>query len=283
MAKNKKEKQPEFVRSLTNQSAYNYAVYTLKPKEKILWACIAFVVGAIAAYIFYGGIGKNSYGEPTLTTHICNAVIMVTAGLFAAKMFLPIRRDQILKKRLKDLRIQFVALLDSLSVSFSTGMNAPSAFTTALNDLKVQYKEDSYIVQEVRMILDGININIPIEELLSDFGKRSGIRDIESFGQVFETVYRQGGDMKDVVRATHEIISSKTQIELEIETMVASNRNEQRIMLVMPFMIIGMIKMMGGDFAANFTTPSGLVFTTIGVIMFVISYYIGKAVLNIEV
>ena len=284
MAKKKnKELEPEFVRSLTNQSAYNYSVYYLKTKEKILWGALAFVIGAVAAYIFYGGIGKNSYGEPTVVTHICNTVIMLAAGAFAAKMFLPIRKEQILKKRKKNLRVQFVALLDSLSVSFSTGMNAPGAFETALNDLRVQYKEDSYIVQEVQMIVDGNNMNIPIEEMLGDFGKRSGIRDIESFGQIFETVYRQGGDMKDIVRATHEIISSKTQIEMEIETMVASNKNEQKIMLVMPFMIIGMIKLMGGDFAANFTTPSGLIFTTIGVFLFIISYYIGKVVLNIEV
>ena len=54
-------------------------------------------------------------------------------------------------------------------------------------------------------------------------------------------------------------------------------------MLVMPFLIVGMIKMIGGDFAQNFTTPSGLIFTTIGVAMFIASYFIGKSVMNIEV
>lgn len=285
--KSKKEKiqeqEPEFVKSLTNQEAYNYGVYYLKKNEKIICSVIAFVVGAIAAYIFYGGIGKDEFGEATLTTYICNTVIMVVAGIFAVKMFLPIRRNQIIDKRTKNLKLQFVDLLDSLSASFATGQNAPSAFITARNDLSVQYRDDAYIIKEVSMILDGYNQNIPIENMILDFGKRSGIKDIENFGRVFENVYRKGGDIKDVVRSTHEILSSKTQIEMEIATAITSNKNEQNIMLVMPFLIIGMIKMIGGDFAQNFTTPSGLIFTTIGVVLFVLSYYIGKAVMNIEV
>lgn len=283
MKKEKKEREPEFVQSLTNQTVPNYRVYYLKKREKIIWSLIAFIVGAIAAYIFYGGIGKNSYGEPTMVTYICDFVIMTVAGLFAIKMFLPIRKEQILTKRTKALKVQFVDLLDSLSASLSAGVNAPTAFITAKNDLLVQYKEDSYIVNEISIIIEGYNQNIPIEEMLADFGKRSGIRDIENFGRVFETVYRKGGNIKDVVRATHEIISSKTQIEMEIATTVASNKNEQKIMLVMPFVIVGMIKLMGGDFASNFTSFTGLIFTTIGVALFVVSYYIGKAVLNIEV
>lgn len=281
--KDKKIEEPEFVKSLTSEDAYNYKVYNLTKKERIIWSVVAFVVGAVAAYIFYGGIGKNEFGDSTMVTYICNIVVMGVAGCFAAKMFLPIRREQIIAKRIKNLKLQFVDLLDSLSASFSTGQNAPSAFATAKNDLLIQYKDDAYIVKEVNMILDGYNQNIPIENMILDFGKRSGIKDIENFGRVFETVYRKGGDIKDVVRATHEILSSKTQIEMEIATAIASNKNEQNIMLVMPFLIVGMIKMIGGDFAANFTTPTGLIFTTIGVALFVASYFIGKAVMNIEV
>lgn len=286
IGKKKEEKnviEPEFVKSLTNQDAYNYGVYYLKKKEKIICSILAFIIGAIAAYIFYGGIGKDEFGESTVITYLCNTFIIVVAGLFAVKMYLPIRREQVIRQRINKLKLQFVDLLDSLSASFATGQNAPSAFLTAKNDLLVQYREDAFIVNEVSMIIDGYNQNIPIEDMILDFGKRSGIKDIENFGRVFQNVYRKGGDIKDVVRSTHEILSSKTQIEMEIATAITSNKNEQNIMLVMPFLIVGMIKMIGGDFAQNFTTPSGLIFTTIGVAMFIASYFIGKSVMNIEV
>lgn len=273
----------EFSYSATNQVVLNYTVYYLKKSEKIIYSIIAFVVGGAVAYLFYGGIGKDIYGNPTTITYICDAIFICIVGLVAAKLFLPIRKQQILDKRRKELHKQFIDLLDSLSASLASGQNVPSAFMTAKNDLLVQYAEDSYIVKEVNQIIDGFNNNISIESMLADFGRRSGIKDISDFGKVFETAYRKGGNIKDIVRNTHEILSTKTQLEMEIQTKIASNKNEQNIMMVMPILIVGMIKMMGGDFASNFTTPTGLVSTTIGVVLFVISYFLGQSILDIDV
>lgn len=281
--KNQEVQEPEFYYSATNQPVTNYRVYNLKRNEKILWGCVAFVIAGVVAYLFYGGIGIDAYGEPTILTHICNTIIICLAGFLAAKLFLPIRQKQILNNRKKMLHRQFIDLLDSLSASLASGQNVPTAFMTAKNDLLVQYPEDSFIVNEVNQIIDGFNNNVPIEHMLSDFGKRSDIKDISDFGKVFETAYRKGGNIKEIVRNTHEILSTKIQLEMEIQTKIASNKNEQNIMMVMPILIVGMIKMMGGDFASNFTTPSGLIFTTIGVGMFVLSYFVGQAILDIDV
>ena len=281
--KNKAPREPEVLYSATNQPVPNYRVYYLKPGEKLLWSIVAFIVGAAVAYLFYGGIGKDSYGEPTIITYIMNTVMMVVCGLIAVKIFLPIRQNQILKKRLKTLHRQFIDLLDSLSASLAAGQNVPTAFVSARADLLVQHSEKSFIVIEVNQIIDGFNNNVPIEGMLKNLGERSGIKDIADFGKVFETAYRKGGSIKDIVRNTHEILSTKNQLEMEIETKVTSSKNEQNIMLVMPIVIVGMIKMMGGDFAENFTTPSGLIFTTIGIGMFVLAYYIGQSILKIDV
>jgi tight adherence protein B len=79
------------------------------------------------------------------------------------------------------------------------------------------------------------------------------------------------------------ILSNKTEIEAEIETKVASNKNEQSLMAVMPVILIGMIKMGGSDFAENFTTPTGIISTTIAIAAFVGAYFLGRKILNIEV
>lgn len=286
MFKSKKEKlppEPEYFLSATNQMLLNYKVYNFSQKEKIGYFSLAFVVGALVAYLFYGGIGKDAYGDSTVVTYVCNVVIMCLVGFFAGKLFLPIRKEQIIRKRSKLLHSQFIDLLDSLSASLASGQNVPSAFISAKNDLLVQHAEDSYIIIEVNEIIEGFNNNIAIEDMLVDFGNRSGIVDISNFGRVFETAYRKGGNIKDIVRNTHEILSTKTLMELEIDTKVASGKNEQNIMLLMPLIIVFMIKRMGGDFASNFTTPTGLIFTTIGVSLFVVSYFLGKKILSIEV
>ena len=266
-----------------SKNLMNYNVYKLSAGERIGFSLVGFAIGAIVSYIFYGGIGKNEYGDATPVTLICNTIIMCTAGLVTAKVFCSLMTKVLLDNRRKNLHRQFIDLLDSLSASLSTGQNVPSAFLRAEEDLRVQYPDDSFIVLEVRNINDGFRNNIEIEKMLVDFGRRSGIKDIANFGKVFETAYRKGGNIRDIVRNTHEILSTKTQIELEIETKVSATKNEQNIMLVMPVLIVGMIKMMGGDFADKFTTPNGLLYTTAGIGAFVIAFFIGRSILDIEV
>ena len=147
----------------------------------------------------------------------------------------------------------------------------------------MQYSEDAYIMQEVDNIISGIQNNIDVGQILLNFGERSGIRDIKTFGRVFDLSYEKGANLKDVVRNCHEIISGKCEIEAEIETKVASNKNEQNIMLVMPVIFVAIIKLSGSSFANDFTTPSGILSTTIAIVAFIAAYIIGKKILNIEV
>jgi tight adherence protein B len=241
------------------------------------------VIGAGVAYLFYGGIGKDDYGNPTMITYILDITIMTLVGLAAGRFFLPIRKEQIIDSRKKKLRRQFIDLLDSLASSISSGKNVPNAFQAAREDLLVQYQPDAYIIQEVDNIISGIRNNVDVGSMLRNFGERSGIQDIRTFGRVFETAHAKGANLKDVVRNSHMILSNKCEIEAEIETKVTSNKNEQNIMIIMPIILVGMIKMAGSDFAENFTTPSGILCTTIAIASFVGAYILGRKILKIEV
>ena len=284
MKKNKAvQTEPLYEVSGTNRQMINYRVYKMTANEKALYFIIAFIVGAVVAYLFYGGIGKDTYGNPTTLTYILNIVIMTVVGLLAAKFFIPIRTEQIILSRKRKLRKQFIDLLDSLATSISSGKNVPASFAAAREDLLVQYPEDAYIIQEVENIISGIQNNIDVSGMLLNFGERSGIQDIKTFGRVFETAYSKGANLKDVVRNCHLILSNKCEIEAEIETKVASNKNEQNIMVIMPIILIAMIKFAGSDFAANFTTPSGIISTTIAIGAFVGAYMLGRKILKIEV
>ena len=55
------------------------------------------------------------------------------------------------------------------------------------------------------------------------------------------------------------------------------------LILIMPVILIGMVKLGGADFAANFTTPVGIVCTTIAIGAFVGAYMLGRKILSIEV
>ena len=214
---------------------------------------------------------------------MCSSDLSGGVGLAAGRAFLPIRTEMIRKARTKKLKNQFRDMLEAFSTSLGTGKTVWESFHAVYEDLKVQYEEDAFILKELEVILACMANNVALEKPLKDFGFRSGVEDIASFASVFQISSLKGGDTKDVIRNTHAILSDKMEIAEEIETMVTGAKSEQYMMLVMPVLLIGMIKMMSEDFAANFATLSGIIATTVGIGMFIIAYLIGRKVLDIHV
>ena len=140
--KEKKVREPEYFTSYTNIPTLNYAVYYMKPLEKLLYAILAFIVGAVVGYIFFGGLGKDEFDNPTKLTYILNISISSTIGLFAAIMFIPMRTKSIIAGRKRQLKEQFRELLDSLSTSLGSGKNVTDAFHGAYQDMAVLFSED---------------------------------------------------------------------------------------------------------------------------------------------
>ena len=281
--KKDKELAPQYYLSPTHIETLNYKVHYMSVKEKILYFVLAFVVGGIVGFLFYGGIGKDAYGNSTTITYVLNVLIPTIVGSVAGFLFLPVRTQQIIDKRKKHLQIQFRDMLDGITTSLGAGNNVINSFSAVYDDLKIQYSEDTYIIKELEVILSGVQSNVNIEDLLEDFGVRSGIEDIESFANVFKICYRKGGNIQEVIQSTHAILSKKMEIKEDIETTVSGSKMDQMIMIILPIALVGIIKVMSPEFASNFVTGAGLVATTVAIGMFVAAYFIGKAIMDIKV
>lgn len=281
--KSAKQREPQYFSSATNIQTLNYNVYYMSTAEKILYSVLAFAVGALVGYLFYGGIGVDKYGDPTTLTYVLNTIVMLAVGITAAVIFLPIRTRQLCAARKKVLKVQFRDMLEAISTSLNAGKNVPDSFLTVYSDLKNQYEEDAFILKELHVINTGLANGFTIEELLADFGKRSGCEDIVDFASVFEICYRKGGNIQETIRSTYDILSDKMTITEEIETVVTGSKSEQNMLLFLPVLLIGLIKFGSAEFAANFVTSTGLVATTIALVLFVVSYFVSRVVLNIKV
>ncbi len=282
----KKEKtspEPQYYMSKVNTPVLNYKIHYMKKTERAFYFIIAFIVGVAIGYLFYGGIGVDEYGDPTTVTYVLNVLIPTTVGLIAGKMFIPIRTKQIIEKRRKELSSQFRDLLSGLTTALGTGANVIDSFISVRQDLKVQYDDDAYILKELDVIIAGVENNNSIEDLLYDFGVRSGIEDIKDFSNVFKITYRKGGNFKEIIKNTNEILGDKLEINEEIDTTVSGSKMEEKMMIAMPIFLVGIIKSLSPDFAANFVTPAGIAATTAGVIMFIVAYFVARKVLDIKI
>ncbi len=283
--KKKKEKQmqPQYYMSVTNMTTWNYNVYYMLKKEKTLYFLVAFLAGGFVGYVFFGGLFKDEFYSPTIKTYISDISVIFIFGILFGKIYLPMRTEQLKEKKKRILKLQFRDMLESLTTSLNAGSNTIDAFQNVYEDLKVQYGEEADIVYEISVILSGIRNNHTIEEMLKDFGWRSGVDDIISFSQVFEVSYRKGGNIKDIVRNTHNILSDKMRISEDIETHITAAKNENNIMIVMPVILIAMIKSMSPNFASNFASISGVIATLVSLGLFILSYIIGRKLMEIKI
>ena len=277
------QKEPQYSRSISNIQTLNYRVYYMSKQEKILYTLLFMFAGMVVGYIVFDGMAKDEYGNPTLTTYAIDIICMLICGLIAVKVFIPVRTKQLLDKRKETLKLQFRDFLDDLSTSLGTGKNIENAFLAAENDLKNQYEEGAYIVNEIKVINAGLRNGAIAEDMIDDFAKRSGCQEIEDFSNTFSVCYRKGSNIRDVVRSTNEILSDKMNVKQDIETMVTGSKMELKIMLIMPIGMIAMMKSMSADFASNFATPSGMISMVIAIGCCVLAYFMGQKILDFKI
>lgn len=246
-------------------NAIDYGYYKMSIMMKTSYFTVAFMIGMIVGWIFYENI-------------ILSTIVAITCGFG----YLPIKTKGIIKKRQNKLLLEFKDMLESISTSLGAGSNVQIAFAHAQNDMEFHFGKESYIYQEVVIINEGIHNSLNVEQLLMDFANRSQLIDIMNFANVFETCYRKGGNIQEVIHNTYEMICDKIEIALEIRTVVASKTNEQNIMLVMPIVFAFLIKMLGSDLV-DLKSFVGIASTTAAIVIFVIAYFMSKKILNIEV
>lgn len=245
--------------------ATDYSIYVPNLKEKILWFLIGLIAAGLVLYLFY----ENLY-------------VSLLIGAICGVAFIPIRTKQVIKKRRQRLSMQFRELLDALSTSIGAGKNVQDAFQGSVEDLANQFTANADIVKELEIICSGMYNNIAIEELLMNFAQRSGVEDIENFANVFATCYRKGGNINEVIKNTAEIIRDKIEIKMELQTMVAGQKNEMNIMLVMPVLFIVVMKSMGGGLI-DLSSSTGVLSVTAALAIFVLAYFAGQWITNIKI
>ena len=157
----------------------DYRVYRMNAKQ---WAVsFAAAAGCLSA------IGMVFYSS-----------VWIAGFLGAAGIFYPrVRRQALILRRQKQLAEQFKHALQALSSALGAGKSLESAFVETIADLRLLYPDPrTFIVKEFEVINFQVENRIPIEKAFARFSDRSGVEDIEQFGEMISTCKRSGGDLK---------------------------------------------------------------------------------------
>lgn len=244
-----------------------YDEYMMTIKEKIRYGSIGIIGIFILGIIFYN--------------HMVLALIVAPIGL----AYVPYKRSELIKIRKDNLREQFKEALYALSSSVGVGRSIESAFIQSLNDLRIIYGEkDAYIITELEYIVRKITMNETIEQALLHFAGRANIEDITNFTNVFITAKRTGGNLVRIMKYTSSIINEKIDVMNNIEVIITQKKYEQKILaLILPIIIIYLNLFSSGFIDVMYLTLTGRVVMTIALLLYILSFIMGRKIVDIEV
>ena len=115
------------------------------------------------------------------------------------------------------------------------------AIFSARERLYSLYDNNSMIIIEIISMERSLKMNIPVEEVLYDFGKRSGIEDINQFAEICRVSKRAGGNLIKVMDHTTKCIVDKSEMEREIKAFISGKKLESKCMTaILPAILLYM-------------------------------------------
>ncbi len=244
----------------------DYENYILNPGEYALYTAQGFLLLGIISYFFYRSIWAFLILIPSLP------------------FFLKLKKRELAGKRKEELNAQFKDAVLAVSANQRAGYSVENSFRESYKDMSVLYGKESYICTELNYIAKGLDNNIVLEKLLYDLAVRSHIQDIMQFADVFMIAKRNGGNMTEILAETADTIEQKIMVDKEIQVMISSKKMEQKIMNVIPFIIILYIDITSkGFFDALYHNPVGVTVMTACLFVYIAALLMSGKIVEIEV
>ncbi len=147
--------------------------------------------------------------------------------------------DRCVKTRQKALLGGFRDLLYALSSSLASGHQMPRAVKDAQSELEAVYGSGSDICREaayMSLAYEGSRVNM--DELWTDFGRRSGLWEIQQFASAYSICRKSGGNMEAVAMKSANLLLDKLSFQAEVDALMAQSRLDILILCAVPVVIL---------------------------------------------
>ena len=207
------------------------------------------------------------------------ALFMVPACVYPVLYEKKWRQEQLGK-----LERQFKEAIQIMSGALSAGYSVENAVAVSVRELEQLYGPGEMIVREFARMAGELKMNRPVEEVFQSFADRSGLEEAERFSQIFQIAKRSGGRLVSIICRTVSIMEDRGQVKEEIRTMTASVQFEQKVMSVIPFLMIVYVDMTSpGFFQVMYDTAMGKIVMSCCLAVYLLSCYLSRKILNIKV
>ena len=249
-----------------NSGLPDYSKYHFSTREGILYFLQSLLITGVFGYFFYRSL-------------IATAILVPFAGKLMKE-----KAKTLAQRRQRELGEQFKDMVFSVAANQKAGYSVENAVRQSYRDMELLYGADSMICREILYIAAGLENNVVLENLLYDFGRRSGHPDIMQFAEVFRIAKRSGGNMTEILKKTAYAIEQKMETDKEIQVILSAKRMEQKIMNLVPFLIISYISVTSpGFFDVLYHNAAGIVIMTCCLAVYLVSVRLSRKIVEINV
>ena len=241
----------------------DYNTYVMGMKHKVLYVSAAAAVIFAAGLLFYRNFVISLLFTPL------------------ALLYPGIKTRSIIKRRKRELNIQFKDLLYSLASSVSAGKTIESAFRTALEDLSVLYQEPSaYILAEIRNIVSRLDTNETLNQHYLNLQDEL-LENIDNFVNVL----RSTKDQQQQPGSSEHLSDHQRQDRGRPERHAAGRaRFEQKVLNAVPVFMITMLSFSAPEYMYPvFNTVVGRLTMTVALVLMGAAWFISSKVCDIKV
>jgi tight adherence protein B len=244
----------------------DYTRFELGRGQRIRAVIIGCATSWVAAWLIY--------------RHAIAAVLLAPAGLWYPAWL----RVHLRGQRQQKMRLHFKEMLQTLAPLLSAGRSVENAILSLEKELALTIADPrSDLLLELRILSNRIRNGEAMEVALQDFAIRSGLEEIRHFADAIAVCKRAGGDLIEVVRSTSTLLNEKLEVELDIAVMMAQKRFESRIMMVMPFALIGFLGWFAPDYMAPLRQGAGMLLLTGCLLLLGLVCWWMAAIMKIEI
>lgn len=177
-------------------------------------------------------------------------------------------------------------------------------YRMAVSQKKVQRKERQYLIacraacvelenlfqsrknptmDQLRKIVYGIELQLPLEELFMNYAEETGIEEIYQFAVVLDISRNTGGNVVEILKTAMVHLEHRMNAEEEIRVLLSGKIFEKNIMLLMPFGMLLYLRLTNPQYVSCFyNTAGGHVLMTGFILAVVVCFFWTEKIMDIS-
>jgi tight adherence protein B len=207
--------------------------------------------------------------------------IGVLAALVVGGALFPLPRLvlRLLKKqRLTKFNIQLEDALGMMSSSLKAGFSINQALE------KVAEQEIHPIAVEFRLLMQELQLGVPLDQALDNMSRRIGSEDFELVAVAIITARQTGGELTETLERVAALIRERGRISAKVRALTAMGRLQAIMIGAMPFLLLfGMYQISPGMMDSFVNSLAGVLSICVVVIFVICGFLAIRKITNVEV